>query len=83
VAITIEDKHGEKAGQPKPTSDVMRLGHRSPKQSRKNMSIMIDPGGTDPFSRWPLEITPRINILIDHCKMSQTLPLAEQMDRVF
>lgn len=37
-------------------------------KSTGDLAVAIGTGGTDPFSSCSLHATPRINILIDHCK---------------
>jgi len=48
--------------------EVQGYSQQMLRQPTGSLVTAVGPGGTDPFSSCSLDITPRMNILIDHCE---------------
>jgi hypothetical protein len=52
-------------------SNALTVGRQSRqviRRSSEGLITAVGPGGTDPFDSASLEMTPRINVLVDHCE---------------
>ena len=66
--MIIGSESGNLAGQAKTALEAQRQGQHMLRRPSGSLVTAVGPGGTDPFSSCSLEITPRMNVLIDHCE---------------
>ncbi len=66
--MIIGSERANSAGQAKTTLEARKQGQHMLRQPSRSLNTAVGPGGTDPFSSCSLEVTPRINVLIDHCE---------------
>ncbi|KAF4637994.1 hypothetical protein G7Y89_g74 [Cudoniella acicularis] len=64
--MILGDETGNSVAQDKTPSEPSTRSQQSLRRPSGSLVITVSPGGAEPFSVWPLEATPRMNILVDH-----------------
>lgn len=72
--MIIESESGNLAGQAKLALEAKRQGQHMLRQPVRSLVTAVGSGGTDPFASCSLEVTPRMNVLIDHCENQFSFP---------